>query len=63
MKLQSNSNANMRSAELVLQTRFTSVTFTYMSHLPEVKIMDEREKLRSWLQNLAAAVRFLLENG
>lgn len=44
--------------DLVLQTWFTSVTFTYMSNLPEVKITDEREKLRSWLQNLAAAVQF-----
>lgn len=44
--------------DLVLKTWFTSVTFTYMSNLPEVKIMDEREKQRSWLQNLASTAQF-----
>lgn len=44
--------------DLLLQTWFTSVTFTYMSNLPEEKIMDERGKQGSWLQNLASAVRF-----
>ena len=58
MKLQSKGDANMRSMGPVLQPWFTSVTFTYMSNLPEVKIMDEREKLRSWLQNLASAAQF-----
>lgn len=58
MKLQYNSNTNTRSMDLVLQIWFTSVTFTYVSNLPEVKIMDEREKLRSWLQNLASEVQF-----